>query len=178
MESKPFPCDLKVCLYLDPFTASGVLILWDSLPNRSALKTMIWEGAPVPRESGPIINWCDVYFARSAIYVQGYRKIGMSNFGVSPSVRPDYNHFSPPSIGHCWKCLRTFSVRVFWSKEIWSSEKDCSKLALAIHNGHFGDPVLDTFFEHFWDFCKKSEICLLGWLLGDPWRQVTWVWWF
>ena len=109
---------------------------------------------------------------------QRYLRSGVEkdqNVKFCSSVRSDYNHFSPPSIGHCWKCLRTFSVRVFWSKEIWSSEKDCSKLALAIHNGHFGNPVLDTYFEHFWDFGRKSEICLLGWLLGDPWRQVTWV---
>ena len=61
MESKPFPCDLKVCLYLDHVLASGVRILGDSPlgTSMSTLKTMIWTGAPVPRESGPIVNWCD-----------------------------------------------------------------------------------------------------------------------
>ena len=61
MEPKPFLCDLKVCLYLDPAIASGVLF-WRDIPlDTGALKTMIWVGAPVPRESGPIINWCDAY---------------------------------------------------------------------------------------------------------------------
>ena len=61
MEPKPFPCDLKVCRYLDPVLASGIRIMGDSPPGMSTLKTMIWTGAPVPRESGPIVNWCDAY---------------------------------------------------------------------------------------------------------------------
>ena len=51
---------LRQILDLGPIITSGFLFLWDSLLDTGTLKTMIWTGAPVPRESGPVVNWCDV----------------------------------------------------------------------------------------------------------------------
>ena len=116
----PFLVILKFVCIWTPALASGVRILWDSPPGMSTLKTMIWTGAPVPRESGPIVNWCDAY-----IWILKLRKMLLDDGSAESRICRSQTNFHFCSLFGFWpffgvflefgKFLKTFFLDFFLS---------------------------------------------------------------